>query len=79
MKKYYSERNDFEESYASQDDNSDAKRNIRALLESPSLAKKQKSKPKEEESTAENKKLFDYEEKQSSRISMIDHENTIDQ
>jgi uncharacterized coiled-coil protein SlyX len=85
LKRYYSERNDYEDSTSNHEELANAKQNIRALLESPSLNLKLKLKMKtehrEEEKqnlTQDNKNLFNYREKNNQSIS-IDHENTIDQ
>jgi uncharacterized coiled-coil protein SlyX len=84
LKRYYSERNDYEDS-SNQEELVNAKHNIRALLNSPCLNLKLKlkmsSEAKEEEKqnlTLENKSLFNYTEKNNQSIA-IDHENTIDQ
>jgi uncharacterized coiled-coil protein SlyX len=85
LKRYYSERNDYEDSTSNQEELVNAKHNIRALLNSPCLNLKLKlkmsSEAKEEEKqnlTLENKNLFNYTEKNNQSIA-IDHENTIDQ
>lgn len=76
-RRYYSERNAYEEYTSSEDEPIDAKQNIRALLQASN------NKPKLKADKIEDKpSLFDYQEKQSKTEDskgLLPHENTIDQ
>jgi len=93
IKQYHSERNEYEDSVSHSENSSNAKKNIRALLENSSLKLKIKQKSTKKiqkwqenfEVEAKNvefeekKNLFDYSEIQENSIIRLEQENTIDQ
>jgi hypothetical protein len=72
LKRYYSERNDYDE--FSEDANSDAKNNIKELLKDLTITAKSNL----EESKKEGN-LFDYEQRKMSEVEDFGQHNTIDQ
>jgi len=80
LDRYYSERNEYDD--FSEDAKSDAKNDIKALLQNlPSKSNKFKEESQHQESSRHEEKphLFDYEEKKHEMFDSFDHQNTIDQ
>lgn len=76
-KQFYSERNEYEEYGSSEDENVDAKQNIKAILGSLNIKKKS---DRNETQKEEKKNLFDYKEKsQREKQELLQQENTIDE